>query len=104
MVKVKLKKKKAGIAGLTKINTEMMNRMETVRLQNTARHKVSVDALALRNRIMRQQVVQQAKNEHDKLLAAHAQLPLERHALNRLTELKKVIPLTSWRHKVPPLS
>ena len=97
MAKAKLKKKQ----GMTKINLEHLHRMETVRLQNTERHKASVDSLALRNRIMRQQVVQQAKNEHDKLLGAHMQLPLERHALDRLVELKKVIPLTSWRHKVP---
>ena len=98
MAKAKLKKK----PGMTKINTELMHRMETVRLQNTERQKASVDSLALRNRIMRQQIVQQAKNEHDKLLGAHAQLPLERHALNRLADLKKLIPPTSWRHKVPP--
>jgi len=99
MAKAKVKKK----PGATKINLEHLHRLETIRLQNTERHKASVDSLALRNRIMRQQVVQQAKNEHDKLLAAHSQLPLERHALNRLADLKTIIPATSWRHKVPPL-
>ena len=99
MGKVKAKKKPGG---MTKIHLEHLHRMETVRLQNTERQKASVDSLALRNRIMRQQVVQQAKNEHDKLLGAHMQLPLERHALNRLAELKTIIPSTSWRHKVPP--
>ena len=84
------------------IPAHLLARMEQVRSQNTERHKANVDSLALRNRIIRSQVVQQAKAEHDRLLMAQTQGPLQRHALDRMADLKQVIGPGSWRTKPPP--
>ena len=69
----------------------VQKKLETIRKQNVARHQAHAATQALRADILRAQMHHTYKSEHDRLVGAATQGPLQQHALLRLSELKGLL-------------
>ena len=69
----------------------MMEKLANIGRTNVQKHEAYESKQLLRHKIATHQINHQHQMEHDRLLQASVQGPMQAHAENRLTQLKKLV-------------
>ena len=69
----------------------VQKKLDTIRKQDVVRHQAHAATQALREDILRAQMQHTMQSEHDRLEGSRIKVPLQQHALLRLSELKSLL-------------